>query len=68
MNFIDKTFTIIADVLLKTFPASKQENAGEYQTLEIIMKPYKLKTIHTILYNIGLVYSSNGDIYELKIL
>jgi tetratricopeptide (TPR) repeat protein len=24
-NFIDKTFTIIADVLLKTFPASKQE-------------------------------------------
>ena len=24
-NFIDNTFTIIADVLLKTFPASKQE-------------------------------------------
>ena len=24
-NFIDKTFTIIADVLLKTFPASKEE-------------------------------------------
>ena len=24
-NFIDKTFTIVADILLKTFPASKQE-------------------------------------------
>ena len=24
-NFIDKTFTIIADILLKIFPASKQE-------------------------------------------
>ena len=24
-NFIDKTFTIIADILLKVFPASKQE-------------------------------------------
>ena len=24
-NFIDKTFTIVADLLLKVFPASKQE-------------------------------------------
>jgi len=24
-NFIDKTFTIIADVLLRVFPASQQE-------------------------------------------
>ena len=24
-NFIDKTFTILADILLKVFPASKQE-------------------------------------------
>ena len=24
-NFIDKTFTIVADILLKIFPASKQE-------------------------------------------
>ena len=24
-NFIDKTFTIIADVILRAFPASKQE-------------------------------------------
>ena len=24
-NFIDKTFTIVADILLKVFPASKQE-------------------------------------------
>ena len=24
-NFIDKTFTLVADILLKVFPASKQE-------------------------------------------
>ena len=24
-NFIDKTFTIVADILLKVFPASKEE-------------------------------------------
>ena len=24
-NFIDKTFTVVADILLKVFPASKQE-------------------------------------------
>ena len=24
-NFIDKTFTLLADILLKVFPASKQE-------------------------------------------
>lgn len=53
-NFIDKTFTIIADVLLKTFPASKQEkqaffyyreglaaqSAGDHEKLlKIIMSP-----------------------------
>jgi hypothetical protein len=25
-NFIDKTFTVIADILLKILPASKQES------------------------------------------
>ncbi len=39
-NFIDKTFTVIADILLKVLPASKQEKqafsyyrAGLYRTL-----------------------------------
>ena len=57
-NFIDKTFTIIADVLLKTFPASKQEkqafsyyreglaaqSAGEYaEALENYYEALKLE-------------------------
>jgi tetratricopeptide (TPR) repeat protein len=29
-NFIDKTFTIAADILLKIFPASKQDKAAFY--------------------------------------
>jgi hypothetical protein len=29
-NFIDKTFTVIADILLKILPASKQEKAFSY--------------------------------------
>ena len=79
-NFIDKTFTIIADVLLRVFPASQQEkrafsyylnglsaqDEGEYaealnnyyQALQIEEDLYDRSII---LYNIGLIYSKNGD-------
>ena len=79
-NFIDKTFTIIADVILRVFPASQQEkkafsyylnglsaqDEGEYaealnnyyQALQIEEDLYDRSII---LYNIGLIYSKNGD-------
>ena len=79
-NFIDKTFTIVADVLLRVFPASQQEkkafsyylnglsaqDEGEYaealnnyyQALQIEEDLYDRSII---LYNIGLIYSKNGD-------
>jgi hypothetical protein len=31
-NFIDKTFTVIADILLKILPASKQEKQALHIT------------------------------------
>jgi hypothetical protein len=31
-NFIDKTFTVIADILLKILPASKQRNKHSHIT------------------------------------
>ena len=37
-NFIDKTFTIIADVILRVFPASQQEKKAFYQE----SKTYKM--------------------------
>ena len=79
-NFIDKTFTILADVILRVFPASQQEkkafsyylnglsaqDEGEYaealnnyyQALQIEEDLYDRSII---LYNIGLIYSKNGD-------
>jgi hypothetical protein len=30
-NFIDKTFTVIADILLKILPASKQNKHSHYR-------------------------------------
>ena len=79
-NFIDKTFTIMADVILRVFPASQQEkkafsyylnglsaqDEGEYaealnnyyQALQIEEDLYDRSII---LYNIGLIYSKNGD-------
>ncbi len=45
-NFIDKTFTVIADILLKVLPASKQEKqAFSYYRAGI-------HTIEVILYTI----------------
>jgi hypothetical protein len=61
-NFIDKTFTVIADILLKILPASKQEKqAFSYyragmtvsrymqKHYKIIMKLFKLKKIRMIV-------------------
>lgn len=79
-NFIDKTFTIMADLLLRVFPATKEEkkafayylnglsaqDEGEYaealnnyyQALQLEEDLYDRSII---LYNIGLIYSKNGD-------
>ena len=79
-NFIDKTFTLLADILLKVFPASKQEKQAffyyrdgmsaqaegdyaealenYYEALQIEEDPYDRSYI---LYNIGLIYSNNGE-------
>jgi tetratricopeptide (TPR) repeat protein len=86
-NFIDKTFTIIADIILRVFPASQQEkkafsyylnglsaqDEGEYaealnnyyQALQIEEDLYDRSII---LYNIGLIYSKNGDYLKALIL
>ncbi len=79
-NFIDKSFAILADVLLRVFPASKQEkkafsfylnalsaqDEGEYA--EALNNYYLALQLEEdlydrsiILYNIGLIYSKNGD-------
>jgi tetratricopeptide (TPR) repeat protein len=79
-NFIDKTFSIMADLLLRVFPASQKEkqafsyylnglaaqDEGEYaealnnyyQALQLEEDLYDRSII---LYNIGLIYSKNGD-------
>ena len=35
-NFIDKTFTIVADILLKVFPASKQEKEAHHRVFNFV--------------------------------
>jgi tetratricopeptide (TPR) repeat protein len=79
-NFIDKSFTVMADLILKLMPASKQEKEafayyrdgmsaqadGEYaealenyaEALTLEEDPYDRSYI---LYNMGLIHSSNGD-------
>ena len=39
-NFIDKTFTIIADIILRVFPASQQEKKA-YSPSSCADKPFK---------------------------
>jgi tetratricopeptide (TPR) repeat protein len=79
-NFIDKTFTVIADILLKVLPTSNREkqafsyyrdgmsaqSEGEYaEALQIYYEALRLETDaydrSYILYNIGLIHTSNGD-------
>ena len=62
-NFIDKTFTLLADILLKVFPASKQEKQAFFyyrdgMSAQAEGDPYDRSYI---LYNIGLIYSNNGE-------
>ena len=79
-NFIDKTFTVLADIVLKILPTSKEEkqafcyyrdgmsaqSEGEYaealenyyEALVLEEDPYDRSYI---LYNIGLIYASNGE-------
>jgi tetratricopeptide (TPR) repeat protein len=65
-NFIDKTFTVIADILLKVLPASKQEKeAFSYYRAgmsaqskgQVEEDPYDRSYT---LYNIGLIYGNTG--------
>jgi tetratricopeptide (TPR) repeat protein len=75
-NFIDKTFTIIADVLLRVFPASLQEkkafsyylnglsaqDEGEYS--EALKFYYKALEIEEDLYDRSIILYNIGLIYS----
>jgi len=63
-NFIDKTFTVIADILLKVLPASKKEKeafsyyTGRFtQALEFYHQALGLNpNLPQALHNIGVIY------------
>ncbi|KAF8100559.1 hypothetical protein N665_0221s0036 [Sinapis alba] len=72
-NFIDKTFTIVADILLRVIPTTSGEkeaftyyrdgNYAEalqnyYEAMRLEIDPYDRSYI---LYNIGLIHTSNGE-------
>lgn len=79
-NFIDKSFTVMADIILKILPTNKKakeafayyrdgmsaQGDGEYaealenynEALELEEDPFDRSYI---LYNMGLIYASNGD-------
>lgn len=80
-NFIDKSFTVMADIILKILPATKKEKEafayyrdgmsaqadGEYaEALENYFEALTLEEDANdrsyILYNIGLIKASNGDL------
>ncbi|MDJ0648823.1 MAG: photosystem I assembly protein Ycf3, partial [Xenococcaceae cyanobacterium MO_188.B19] len=80
-NFIDKTFTVMADIILKALPTNKKakeafayyrdgmsaQGDGEYaEALENYEEALTLEEDANdrsyILYNMGLIYASNGDI------
>jgi tetratricopeptide (TPR) repeat protein len=76
-NFIDKTFTILADILLKVFPASKQEKQaffyyrdgmsaqaeGDYaEALEYYQQALELNSnLPQALNNIAVIYHYQGS-------
>ncbi len=79
-NFIDKSFTVMADIILKVLPTSKKAKEafayyrdgmsaqadGEYaEALENYQEALRLEEDpydrSYILYNVGLVHTSNGD-------
>ncbi|CAK9188868.1 unnamed protein product [Sphagnum troendelagicum] len=72
-NFIDKTFTIVADILLRIIPTTQREREaftyyrdGEYaealqnyyEAMRLEIDPYDRSYIP---YNIGLIHTSNGE-------
>ena len=80
-NFIDKTFTVMADIILKALPTNKKakeafayyrdgmsaQGDGEYaEALENYEEALKLEEDANdrsyILYNMGLIHASNGDL------
>ena len=79
-NFIDKSFTVMADIILKILPANRKakeafvyyrdgmsaQAEGEYaEALEYYQEALSLEEDPSdrsyILYNMGLIYASNGD-------
>mmetsp|Transcript_4876 Transcript_4876/g.12756 ORF Transcript_4876/g.12756 Transcript_4876/m.12756 type:complete len:170 (-) Transcript_4876:348-857(-) len=79
-NFIDKTFGVVADILLQTLPTPKRDKEafayyrdgmsaqaeGEYaEALQNYFEALRLESDaydrSFILYNIGLIHTSNGD-------
>lgn len=80
-NFIDKTFTVMADIILKALPTNKKakeafayyrdgmsaQGDGEYaEALDNYEEALKLEEDPNdrsyILYNMGLIHASNGDL------
>ncbi|ELS03990.1 tetratricopeptide repeat protein [Xenococcus sp. PCC 7305] len=80
-NFIDKTFTVMADIILKALPTSKKakeafayyrdgmsaQGDGEYaEALDNYEEALTLEEDPNdrsyILYNMGLIHASNGDL------
>ena len=80
-NFIDKTFTVMADIILKALPTNKKakeafayyrdgmsaQGDGEYaEALDNYEEALKLEEDANdrsyILYNMGLIHASNGDL------
>jgi tetratricopeptide (TPR) repeat protein len=80
-NFIDKSFSVMADLILKILPTNKQSKEafayyrdgmsaqadGEYaEALENYQEALKLEDDDNdrsyILYNMGLIYASNGEL------
>jgi len=80
-NFIDKSFSVMADLILKVLPTNKRAKEafayyrdgmsaqadGEYaEALENYQEALKLEDDDNdrsyILYNMGLIYASNGEL------
>ncbi len=80
-NFIDKTFTVMADIILKALPTNQKakeafayyrdgmsaQGDGEYaEALDNYEEALKLEEDANdrsyILYNMGLIHASNGDL------
>nr|YP_009938615.1 hypothetical chloroplast RF34 [Verbascum phoeniceum]QNV46849.1 hypothetical chloroplast RF34 [Verbascum phoeniceum] len=68
-NFIDKTFSIVANILLQIIPTTSGEKEAftyyrdgvlqnYYEAMRLEIDPYDRSYI---LYNIGLIHTSNGE-------